>query len=226
MSYGPLYDYDGMLGSEWWGYFKLGPVRIPPIQPTVGMTDRAGTGQVWYLFWDGEEHLLLSDQLPASAQNVYVFQPYDGPYIGQTGWRLGVTTETQANSFGPANAPHLIVDVPGTFEGSRWPVSGHPLVAPNINGQAQWAAPESSGWPTPQPPLVPGIPSSSPAPSGGGYAAFEAAFATNSPLLVSSVQVTPSADVPQPWHLGLWGGGSILTGGGITLTGGGFTLTE
>jgi hypothetical protein len=205
VSYGPLYDYDGELGSEWWGFFKLGPVHIPPIQPTVGMTDRAGTGQVWYLMWDGENHLLLTSVLPTSAQNVSVFQPYDGPYVGQTGWRLGVTTATQAGAL--PGTPHLIVDVPGTFEQSRWPVAGHPLIAPNVNGQAQFTAPASTGSPTPQPPQVPGIPSSSPVPTGGGYAAFEAAFATNSPPLVSSTQVTPSANVPQPWHLGLWGGG-------------------
>jgi hypothetical protein len=207
VSYGPLYDYDGELGGEWFGYWKLGPVRIPPIQPTVGMTDRNGTGQVWYLFWDGSDHLLLSNVLPASAQNVYVYQPYDGPYIGATGWRLGVTTATQAGSTGPSNAPHLVVDVPGTFEQTRWMTSAHPLVAPNINGQAQYVVPESTGWPAPQPPIVPGIPSSSPVPTGGGYAAFEAAFATNSPPLVYFKYVTPSAQVPQPWHLGLWGGG-------------------
>jgi hypothetical protein len=218
------------------GFFDLGPMHIPPIQPCVGMVDRAGTGQIWYLFWDGEDHLLLTDVLPASAQNVYVFQPYDGPYIGQTGWRLGVTTLTidgggfsgleigpsgdvlladTSDGLGvipggstPGGPPHLVVDVPGTFEGSRWPSSAHPLIAPPIAGQTLWSTPESTGWPTPQPPTVPGIPSSSPLPTGGGYAATEAAFATNTPVLVSSTYVAPSDNVPQPWHLGIWGGPS------------------
>jgi hypothetical protein len=198
-SYGPLGNWVG-------GFFDLGPPHIPPIQPAVGMTDRAGTGQVWYLFWDGVDHLILTDTLPTSAQNVYTFQPYDGPYIGQTGWRLGVTTETQPLSHGPANSPHLVVDVPGTFEGSRWPSSAHPLIAPPVLGQTLWSVPESTGWPTAQPPTVPGIPSSSPVPTGGGYAAFEAAFASNTPVLVSSTSVTISSNVPQPWHLGMWGG--------------------
>ena len=51
------------------GYFNLGPVQIPPIPPVVGMTDRAGTGQVWYLFWDGEDHLMLSSVLPPACQS-------------------------------------------------------------------------------------------------------------------------------------------------------------
>jgi hypothetical protein len=232
MSYGPLYDYDGELGSEWWGYFKLGPVRIPPIQPTVGMVDRAGSGQVWFLMWDAANHLLLTDELPASAQNVYVFGPYDGPYIGQTGWRLGVTTNVgfilgQSSLGGPAPlgglvGPHLVVDVPGTFENSRWPSSAHPLIAPSVFGQAAWRVPESTGWPAPRPPVVPGIPSSSPVPTGGGYAAFEGNFANNSPPLVSSTFVPTSANVPQPWHLIFWAGDGTVPGGGGS--GGLFTL--
>lgn len=206
----------GPGGSDWWGqgYFYLGPLRIPPTPPTVGMTDRAGTGQVWYLMWDGENHLVLTNVIPTYAQgDYYVFQPYDGPYLGSTGWRMGVTTALQAGQLLPAGTPHLLIDFPasngGGAPGSGHPHHDHPLVAPNINAPGAQRYPESTGWPAPQPPTVPGIPSSSPVPSGGGFAAFQDAFATNAPPLVSSTYVTGVAGVLQPYHIAQWGGGAV-----------------
>lgn len=187
---------------RWWtlGFWNLGPVHIPPIPPVVGMTDRAGTGQVWYLFWDGEQNLILTDVLPPACQDVYVFQPWDGPYIGVTGWRLGVTTAPLAES--GENEPHLQVDVPGTFEHVSLGSAAKPLTCPNVFAPLFWSVPEATGWPAPQPGMIPGIPSTAPPSTGGGYTAFLAAFETNQPVLVSS---TYTAGTPQPWHLGLWG---------------------
>lgn len=198
-----------------WGYFDLGPIRIPPTPPTVGMVDAAGTGQVWFLMWDGAEHLVLTDEIPTYALGDYtIFEPGDGPYLGGMGWRLGVTTAAQPGSFGPPGTPHLIVDFPshGSMGGSAGPGQGwttihHPLVVPNIAAPGAQSYPESTGWPTPQPPTVPGIPSSSPVPVGGGFAAFDAAIATNTPPSLASVYVALTRYIPQPWHLEQVGGG-------------------
>ena len=187
------------------GFWNIGPVHIPPIPPVVGMTDRAGTGEVWWLFWDSGSHLLLSNTLPAAAQNNYTYGPYDGPYIGSTGWRLGVTTAAQPAYSLPAGEPHLVVDFPdsngGSSAGQGWTSGAKPLTCPDYFAPLLWQVPESTGWPAPQPGTIPGIPSTSPPPTGGGYAAFLAAFATNRPVLVTSGYVTASANVPQPFHL-------------------------
>lgn len=188
---------------RWWtlGFWNLGPTHIPPIPPVAGMTDRAGTGEVWYLFWDGESHLALSSILPPACQDVYVFQPWDGPYLGAQGWRLGVTTAYPGSGLLPAGTPHLVVDVPGNFGQNFYTTAWRPLTCPDITAPLLWQVPESTGWPAPQPGVIPGIPSTAPVPTGGGLTEFYKAFATNIPVLVSSTYVTPSAHVPQPWHL-------------------------
>lgn len=192
------------------GFWNIGPVHIPPIPPVAGMTDRAGTGEIWYLFWDGESHLLLTNTLPAVCQDIYIFQPYDGPYLGSTGWRMGVTTASQPatpnSPATPAGEPHLVIDFPDSnggvaASGQGYTSSARPMTVPNYFAPLQWRVPESTGWPAPQPGTIPGIPSTAPPATGGGYAAFLAAFATNVPVLVSSTYVAPSVNVPQPWHL-------------------------
>lgn len=172
------------LDDEWWrwGYWWLGPVLIPPLVPAVGITDRV-TGTVYYLLWDGNDHLVLSTTLPTPLQNNYVFPPWDGPFLGTTGVRLGISNG------------RVVFDV-------GWTESSHPLFTPNMNAPLDFVAPEPSNYPAPQPPVIPGIPSTSPVPTGGGYAAFEAAFATNQPPFVSSLSTPTMRDA---WHLVFYG---------------------
>lgn len=188
-----------------WGFTYLGPIRIPPIPTTIGMADR-NTGIIWFLMWDGAAHLVLTNQPPQPfaqwqgsnwgitkpyGQNTIIFGPWDGPYMGVTGWRLGVVTV--------AGVPRLQFDSPDNSAHGGYSASGPPIIAPDINGPQTQYYPESTGYPTPQPPTVPGIPSSAPVPTGGGFAAFQAAYQTNMPPLVLPALVTVGAQ-PQ-WHL-------------------------
>lgn len=185
------YPYPPGLGDNWWGtgYFYLGPVRIPPLVPVIGMVDIAINGTVWWLFWDGVDHLMLSSTLPAGCQNYYVFQPEDGPYIGTTGLKLGVNSTPQPYNFGltVGGEPHLQIYWPS--ENTFFPNAGHPIFAPNINAPLGMKVPEPSNYPAPGIPNIPGIPSSTPPPTGGGFAAFEAAYATNQPPLVTTIKL-------------------------------------
>jgi hypothetical protein len=187
-----------------YGYWNLGPVRIPPTPPAVGMTDRAGTGEVWWLFWDGENHMLLSDTLPPALTNTYIFGPWDGPHLGCTGWRLGVTTAYPGSGLLPPGTPHLQFDFPGAIGQNRsFPESAKPLTLPDFFSPLLWSVPQPSNWPAPQPGVIPGIPSTAPVPTNGGagLSAFYAAFDTNAPILVTSSQVATSQFVPLAPHL-------------------------
>lgn len=91
------WDWGGLSGPyypfwPYYGYYDLGPVQIPPWAAIVGMTDRA-TGKVWYLGFDpnSNDRIALVDKLPLSTLiTIRVFGPYDGPFIGSAGLRLGV----------------------------------------------------------------------------------------------------------------------------------------
>ena len=187
----PLPD-DAAYSLDFFGYQYLGPVMIPPVPTTVGMTDRAGSGAVWYLMWDGAVHLCLTNtpvmafpQWNASGvavpfpQNAVVFGPWDGPYLGQTGWRMGVTVIS--------GVPHLQIDTPEPTQAHLHKNNGFPVVAPDIFGPQTQSYPEPSNYPAPGVPNVPGIPSSTPPPTGGGYTAFLAAYPTNTPPLIIPV---------------------------------------
>ena len=191
------------LAHPWqsYGYWNLGPVRIPPTPPAVGMTDRNGTGQVWWLFWDGENHLLLSSTLPPALTNNYIFGPWDGPYLGTLGWRLGVTTAYPGTGLLPPGTPHLQFDFPDHPAGGLR--SDKPLTLPDFYAPLLWSVPQPSNWPAPQPGVIPGIPSTAPVPVGGGagLSAFYAAFATNAPVLVTSTFLPVSAQIPKSPHL-------------------------
>lgn len=181
---------------DFMGYTYLGPVMIPPVPTTVGMVDRNGSGTTWFLMWDGEDHLLLTDQYPMNfpqwsaaglsepfPQNTTVFQPYDGPYMGATGARLGVLNGRLQYDFPTAAALGP---------------AGPPIVAPYVLGPQMQSYPEPSNYPAPGVPTIPGIPSSTPPPTGGGYVAFLAAYATNTPpLLTTSQNLGPGL----PWYL-------------------------
>lgn len=76
------------------GYRDLGPNQVPPDALWVGMTDR-DTGAVWYMgfdpCFDGRICLVSEDEIPYSKSLVTrVYGPYDGPYIGAYGLRLGI----------------------------------------------------------------------------------------------------------------------------------------
>jgi hypothetical protein len=226
-------DYLNYYGRNWevgqqlsiWGYAYLGPTLVPPVPPTVGMLDRNGTGVTYYLMWDGTAHLVLTDQPPrafydgrgiATGQDVRVYGPYDGPYIGATGWRLGVTTAAPSDlsingkSF-PGGVPRLQIDQPNPQSGAGYTSFGPSLVAPDINGPQVQSYPEPSNYPAPGIPNVPGIPSTTPPPTGGGLSAFLAAYQTNQPPLILLQNVPPETigswvKVVQPWHLQHLGG--------------------
>ena len=180
------WQYDRRIGNGPWGsgfgYLYLGPISQPPLVPTVGMTDRV-TGTVYWLYWDGADHLELSTTRSAASQNFYTFQPYDGPYIG--GMLLGVSNG------------HLVLG--GGNPGNQ---TTHPIFAPNFNQPLAQSYPEPTNYPAPGIPNIPGIPSSTPPPTGGGYAAFLSAYASNDPPLVI-VQPTPGD--PTPYHLYFYG---------------------
>lgn len=179
-----------------WGLSYLGPVLIPPVPTTVGMTDRAGTGQIWYLMWDGETHVLITNSPPRPynqttlsqfiGQDVRIYGPYDGPYLGASGCRLGITTQPPA----PYTGVRLEMDFPdqiGPSLGSHSGTINPPVLAPDILGPQNISFPEPSNYPAPGVPVIPGIPSTTPAPTGGGYAAFLAAYTTNTPPLILPV---------------------------------------
>lgn len=83
---------DGLRGEKYpwypyWGYYDLGPIQIPPLPRTFGMTDRQ-TGTVWYLSYDAAQgRLALNDTTPQTF--VQIYGPYDGPFLADTGYRLG-----------------------------------------------------------------------------------------------------------------------------------------
>lgn len=215
-------------GLDFMGYAYFGPIQIPPVITTFGMTDRAGTGVVWFLMWDGEDHLVLTNQPPLAfaqaqgsnwgvtapyGQNVSVFGPWDGPYFAN--WRLGVSTAAATDGSGNthgAGTPRLQFDTPDPYAGA--PVhnsGGPPWIAPDINGPATESFPEPSNFPSPQPGVIPTIPSTSPPPTGGGFTAFLAAYTTNTPPLILPGQIalgTPGLGlkIVQPWHLQHFGG--------------------
>lgn len=208
-------DYDRT--HDFLGYTYLGPIMIPPIPTAVGMVDRNGTGVTWYLMWDGEEHLLLTNDYPMNfpqwsaaglsepfPQNATVFQPWDGPYIGTTGFRLGVTTAAIGNI--PAGTPHLQIDAPNPNLNQFYTSAGPPLIAPYVLGPQMQSYPEPSNYPAPGVPTIPGIPSSTPPPTGGGYEAFLLAYATNTPPLVNPADLPAVPDVQLAgWHLQFYG---------------------
>jgi hypothetical protein len=187
MSWAPDY-YDRTQSWEWphTGYYNLGPVTIPPRLPFTGLVDRA-TGQTWFVGQNGSTVVLQPTQ--PVAINVKVYQPFDGPFLPY-GCRLGVASGT------------LVLDIPGalgTFESNDFSsdfssdfsqgtitsaplknISGGNASAPiwiyNVNNPLQQSYPEPTNIPTLLPVPVPGVPSSSPAPTGGGFKAFNDAM--------------------------------------------------
>lgn len=226
--YGRNFDQDDNWALNNYGYTYLGPTLIPPVPPTCGMTDRAGTGEVWYLMWDGDEHLVLTNQPPRAyaypnsqnwnttsqaGQDVRVYGPWDGPYMGSTGCRLGVTTASISTPSGPtpAGVPHLQFDFPNpvdptTLAAINAPAQGPVVVAPYILGPQQQSYPEPTNYPAPGIPAIPGIPSTTPPPTGGGWAAFLAAYATNTPPLLLPANLPAGPGQKAGWHIQHYGG--------------------
>lgn len=205
MSWFP-WDKFGPIGPDWLGtgYWYLGPISVPPLVPAVGMTDE--NGDVWWLYWDGDTHLMLSDTLSPALQNNYTFKQGDGPYLGATGLILSVSVQVP----GRGGEPHLIASYPCSD-------AGHPVFAPNWNAPLSQSYPEPSNYPAPGVPQIPGIPSTTVPPTGGGFAAFEQAYATNDPPLLTSIGsfniVLPAPpgffSKSGPWHLVWFGAGDL-----------------
>ena len=171
MSSYPLFDLYGPAGPTWQGvtgYFYLGPITRPPLVPLVGMTDRT-TGTVEFLYWNGTTGLTLSSTRSPALQNYSVYGPWDGPYI--SGVRMGV------------NNAAINLDVHNGWQFRQ----DHPIICPTQTTPLAQSYPEPTNYPAPGIPSVPGIPSSTPPPTGGGYAAFEAAYAANTPPLLIAV---------------------------------------
>lgn len=76
----------------YYGWFDLGPVQLPPLPPVIGLTDRTIPGVVWYITWNNATgHLQIQDSDPfPQGRPAKVYPPFDGPWIGNSGWRLGV----------------------------------------------------------------------------------------------------------------------------------------
>lgn len=161
-------DKFGPNGPDWLGtgYWYLGPVSIPPLVPVVGMTDRTTT-TVYFLYWNGTSGLSLETTRSPASQNYYTFQPWDGPFI--SGLRLGV------------NNGALVLD---NKMGKHGRQQTHPIFVPSYTQPLAQTYPEPTNYPAPGVPTIPGIPSSTPPPTGGGYAAFEKAYTTNTPPLL------------------------------------------
>lgn len=154
--------------TDWGAYHNLGPVQIPPLAPAVGMIDEV-TGTTYYLSWNGTNSLRLQTTLPVALQNSHVYTPKAGPWL-PFGFQLGVRSGSA---------------VVNAQINRRQPNRGPPILAFNYNSPLLQTYPEPSNYPAPQAPTVPGIPSSTPPPTGGGYAAMLAAFSTNTPSLVT-----------------------------------------
>lgn len=198
-----------------WGLAYLGPILIPPVPPTCGMTDRNpnGTGTVYYLMWDGMQNLVLTDQPPRpypqstlgtqGGQDTRIYGQWEGPFVGN--FRLGVTTQAPAGF--ATGEPRLQFDwLDPNGQGMGYTTITPPVVAPDILGPQTISFPEPSNYPAPGVPTIPGIPSTTPAPVGGGFAAFLAAYQTNEPPLLNMVQVktnqaTKGGQLPTPWHI-------------------------
>jgi hypothetical protein len=104
--------------------------------------------------------------LPPASTNNYTYGPWDGPYLGDTGWRLGVTTAFIEGQGLPAGTPHLQFDFPDVngAVGRGWTTSGKPVTCPDFFAPLMWQVPQPANWPAPQPGVIPGIPSTSPLP--------------------------------------------------------------
>lgn len=92
MSLFDQFNWQGVQGSaQYWGYYWLGPVQIPPLPVWIGLTDRV-TGVVYY-FEIGiqTQHIKLSSTPLPSASPIKIYAPWDGPFLGQYGYRIGIS---------------------------------------------------------------------------------------------------------------------------------------
>lgn len=70
------------------GYYRMGPVRIPPLPAIVGLTDRED-GTIWYLTHDTDfTRIALNSDLsevniaPSDRyQDFIIYGAYEGPYL-------------------------------------------------------------------------------------------------------------------------------------------------
>ena len=184
---------DGEYPLGYGGYANLGPVSIPPKVHYVGMTDTV-TGAVRYLSWIGSGALVLSATIPAGLSYT-LYKAYDGPFMPY-GTRVDLVSGTLTLvKNGEAN------------------VSPYPFIF-NSTAPLQQVYPEPSNIPTQPPPVVPGIPSTSPVPTGGGYAAFVANEPNNLPTFLTVILTKGNKP-----NLAFWNGTAFVTPAGVPLVG-------
>lgn len=176
------------------GFYNMGPVSIPPKVPYVGMTDTV-SGAVKYLSWTGSGAIVLSATIP-SQLNVTIYKAHDGPYLPLS-IRLDLTSG-------------VLVGVDVFPEVNQ---SGYAFIFNSTNPfQQTW--PEPTNIPTQPPPLVPGIPSTSPVPTGGGYAAFVANAPHNLPTFVTVILTKGGVK-----NVAFFNGTQFVTPAGVPLVG-------
>ncbi len=190
------YDRNGAVKPPYYsGYFDLGPIRIPPLLPYTGLVDRV-TGVTHYLGQNGTA-VVLSTTKPAGI-NATVYQPFDGPFLPY-GTKLG------------SSSGALVLDLIPEANASA------PVWIYSTTNPLGEAYPEPTNYPAPLPPVIPGIPSTSPVPTGGGYAAFNKAQPLTPPFGPPYLTVILTAGMVR--HLAWWNGTAWVTPAGVPITG-------
>ena len=191
MSLDQPWDRSGL--ATWGGLYDLGPISQPPRVPYVGVVDRV-TAVTYFLNWSGSAVTLTTTKLP--SLNYTIYQPYDGPFLGH-GVRAYTSSGVLAFDKVPGNSLSAVC----------W-------LIPPVPGQETY--PEPTNYPATPPPVIPGIPSSTVPPTGGGYAAFLAAWETNTPNFLTAIIVGGVA-VPAVYSTG---SSAWVTPAGVVIPGG------
>jgi len=176
------------------GYYNLGPVIIPPRVTYVALTDRV-TGAVLYMGQNGTAVVLTATN-PGSGVQFDTFPAFSEPFLPHGLRIFAASGALQSEDLSPE------VNLSG-------PVWLYNTANPN---QQTW--PEPTNIPTPPPPVIPGIPSSAPPPTGGGYAAWVANFPNNLPRQLTTILTTGNVK-----NVAWWNGTAWITPSGTALVG-------
>lgn len=179
--------------QQWGGFYYLGPVSIPPKVSTVAMVDEQN-GTTYYLGWNGTA-IIPQTTSPGEYVNIITYNIGMGPFLP-----YGIQMRM----------------VGGTLTSSRvglGNLSGTPWIY-RIGNVTQQTWPEPTNIPTAPPPTIPGIPSTTPPPTGGGYAAWVANSPNNLPTFLTTI--ITSGWVP---NAAFWNGSAWCQPNGTPLTG-------
>lgn len=91
MSLFDQFSWDGTRAFPyWWSAYWLGPTAIPPLTMPIALTDRANAKLIWYMqVTDDGKHIRFTTAAPAGPARIY--GPYDGPFVGSSGLRMGIS---------------------------------------------------------------------------------------------------------------------------------------